>query len=66
MTFMLNPGDLIVGDDGSPLTISVVNPQTLAKTVVCNCTAFNPLKDVAVKSAEKIYAIGQLLNANAL
>ena len=31
----LNAGDIVVGNNGSTVTISVVNPQTRIKTVVC-------------------------------
>ena len=59
----LNAGDLVIGNNGSTTTISVVNPQTRIKTVVCNCTIFNTIKSVTVKGTERIYAIGQLASS---
>jgi sugar lactone lactonase YvrE len=56
----LSAGDLVVGESRSPVRVSVVNPQTKVKTVVCNCTTLNTISSVAVKGNEKIYAIGQL------
>lgn len=59
----LTPGDLVVGESRSPVLISVVNAQTGVKTVICSCTTLQTIRDVAVKGAEKIYAVGQLPNA---
>ncbi len=57
----LKPGDIVVGDD-SP-RVSVVDPQTRIKTVICNCTTLATLWDLAVKGTEKIYAVGTLPTA---
>jgi hypothetical protein len=56
----LEPGDIVVGDSLSPVEFHQLDPQTGAKTHLCDSALLNSLKDLAVRGTDKIYAVGQL------